>query len=61
MDIIELITEESDILRGDTFSKYDEALELLEECLMFMNMIPNDKFGDHYSLCKKVSNFIENK
>ena len=56
---IEIIkTENGD---NEVFSKYDEAIDLLQEAVSFMNLVPNNKYGDNYTLCSKIRDFIENK
>lgn len=44
---------------NQTSNKVDEAKDLLGEALDFMNMVPNNKYGDHYKLCTKIARFLK--
>ena len=36
-----------------------EANELLAEATNFMNKVPNRTYGDNYTLCSKIDNFLQ--
>ena len=41
-----------------SISKLQDAKELLKECVIFMNKIPNNKYANHYELCSKIDEFL---
>ncbi|MFW5889301.1 MAG: hypothetical protein ACOCUD_02865 [Bacillota bacterium] len=38
-----------------------EAVSLLKESVAFMNLVPNNKYDDHYKLCSRIDKFLKNK
>ena len=38
----------------------ESALELLKESVYFMNKVPNNKYGDNYSICSEIDKLIYN-
>ncbi|MFW6311690.1 MAG: hypothetical protein ACOC1K_05590 [Nanoarchaeota archaeon] len=36
-----------------------EAISLLKESVAFMNLVPNNKYDDHYKLCSKINRFLK--
>jgi hypothetical protein len=37
----------------------DKSTELLKESLNFMNLVPNNKYGDNYELCSRINKFLK--
>lgn len=39
--------------------KLQEAKKLLKESVDFMNLVPNRKYGDNYTICSKIDKFLK--
>jgi hypothetical protein len=40
-------------------SIHSESLSLLKEAVKFMNLVPNNKYGDNYNICSKIDKFLK--
>lgn len=39
----------------------EKAINLLTESVKFMNLVPNNKYGDNYSICSKIDKFLKDE
>jgi hypothetical protein len=40
---------------------YKDTEDLLKECLIFLNKVPNKKYGENYKLASKIEKIIKNE
>lgn len=41
-------------------NNFHETIKLLKKAVEFMNLVPNNKYGDNYALCTEIDSFLNN-
>lgn len=49
----------TDYSKKDIYEEMVIAEQLLKESLNFMNLVPNNKYGDNYELCSRINKFLK--